>query len=715
MAPASPQSDNHAEKMDAGLKEILQSLPDQPGVYLHKDGEGRVLYVGKAKSLRSRVRSYFQQSADHQPRIQALVRQIRDIEIFQTRHEAEALILESTLIKKHKPRYNISYKDDKSYPFFKLTTGETYPRLFLSREKLDKGAEYFGPYASVKDARETLNMLRRHFKLRTSKMALDGTRTYRPCINFQLRKCLGPCRGEVSKEAYGNIVDQVRLFFQGRDTELVARLEAEMAEQAGQQRYEEAAKTRDAIGAVKRTLARQQVLVPDLKTDQDVFALCRESNFAGVEVLFIRNGRLIGSDFLFLENTEGMEDGEVMRSVLNRIYIRPAAMAPREILIPLPVEDMEVLQAFLSQEKGSKVHIQPVVRGEKRRLIELAQKNAGRNLKERMARHVDDDTVMEAVRKSLHLKKLPRRVEAFDISNIQGTNTVASMVVWENNQPHKDGYRKYKLRTVVGPDDFKSMHEVLTRRYKRATSGEQPLPDLILIDGGKGQLNIAEHVLIGLGISLGQVDLIGLAKGKTDKRRGSGREAGEDYEYVVKPGMKNEIRLRKNSPTLHFLQRIRDESHRTAVTFHRSLRKKTTLRSELEDLPGVGRKRAQNLLRHFGSLKKVREASKEALLAVPGLPKGAAEGIFKHFSEAAPHESVPNEGAPHQSVPNEGAPREDTQGLEATNEEFSDMEALSEEALNEGDLDDSDLEPEESAPNDEALSGHGEPSGEGAS
>lgn len=611
---------------------ILENLPDTPGVYIHKDVDGRVLYVGKAKVLRSRVRSYFQPSADHTPRIAAMVRQVRDIALFQTNTEAEALILEANLIKKHRPRYNINYKDDKSYPFFKLTVGEMYPRLFLVREHFDKDAEYFGPYASVKDARETLGVIRRYFKLRTSKMKLDGTKTYRPCLNFQLGRCLAPCRGTVEVEEYRKVVNQVRLFFQGRDKELLARMEAEMLELSEAQRYEEAAHKRNAMAAVQRTLAKQRILIPDVNADQDIFAVARESHFAGVEVLFVRNGRLIGEDFLMFERTEGMTDGEVLRGVLGRLYTRPAALLPKDVLIPEPVEDQEVLEDFLSKEKGSKVRLTVVQRGDKRHLIDLALENAKRTLKERLVNKVDDDVVLEEVQRSLDLRRLPRRVESFDISNIQGTSTVASLVAWLDNKADKDNYRKFRIRTTSGPDDFRAMYEVLTRRYERVLREKLIMPDLILIDGGKGQVNVARHVLDSLGISQIQVDVIGLAKGRTDKRMGR-RTKGVDFEYVVKPELKGEINLKANSATLHFLQRIRDETHRTAITFHRQLRQREALTTELQSLPGVGKKRATALLKHFGSLKAVKEASLEDLKAMPGLPGPTAKRVWSAYHD----------------------------------------------------------------------------------
>ena len=609
----------------------MEKIPDTPGVYLHKDEAGRVLYVGKAKSLRNRVRSYFQPSSAHPPHIASMVRQVADVEVFQTDTEAEALLLEASLIKKHMPRYNINLKDDKSYPMFKLTVGEMYPRLYLVREKLEKASEYYGPYASMKDARETLDVVRRHFKLRTSKMRLDGGKVYRPCINYQLRKCIAPCRGTVEVGEYRQIVNRVRLFLQGRDKELQAGLEQEMEQHAAAQRYEDAARLRDAIKATQRTLQKQQVMAPDQKADQDVFALYRESHLAGVQILFIRHGRLIGSDFKSWERTEHLSDEEIIRGLLRNLYTRPSALLPTEVLIPCDYEDREILEEFLSSKKGRRVHVLTARKGAKRKLVDMARNNARLALKERMSRRVDDGTVLEETRRQLHLTRLPRRVEAFDISNTAGTLTVASMVVWEDNAPRKKDYRKFKIHSVQGPDDFRSMFEVLTRRYRRAVSGEQPLPDLILIDGGKGQVNMAWQVLNHLGISQTQVDLIGLAKGRSEKRRGPDKGKAEDVEYVVKPHSKNELRMRKNSAALHYLQRIRDESHRFAITYHRSLRKRQALHTELEEIPGLGRKRAQVLLRHFGSLKRVREAALEELESMPGLPGNLAREIHATF------------------------------------------------------------------------------------
>ncbi|MDH4224772.1 MAG: excinuclease ABC subunit UvrC [Deltaproteobacteria bacterium] len=632
---------------------VLAGLPDSPGVYLHKDADGRVLYVGKAKSLRQRVRSYFQSPHGLSTRIAAMVAQVADIGLFVTRSETEALLLEASLIKKHQPRYNVLLKDDRSYPFFKLTSRELFPRLMLVRETRDPSAEYFGPYTSVKDARETLHMIHRYFKLRTSKWNLDGTKTYRPCLNWQMGKCLAPCRGEVDPAEYRKIVNQVRLFFLGRDRELINHLEENMNQAAQARRYEEAAACRDAVRAVTRTLERQRVVVADPDGSQDVFAVWRESRFAGVEVMFIRNGRLIGHDCFFFDQAEEQSDGDLLKSVLNRLYTSPTAQPPREVVLPVDYEDRPVLAEFLSDRGAGRVKLTVALKGEKRRLVEMGEANARLAVKERMVRHVSDDQILGEVRRSLHLRRIPRRVEAFDISNIQGRHQVASMVSWNDNRPDKDGYRKFKIQTVVGPDDFASMEEVLTRRYTRLVADGAPLPDLILIDGGKGQVNMAWSVLEKLGISPTRLDLIGLAKGRTEKRRAGSKRLQEtrlvDFEYVVKPQMKNEITLKRNSPTLHFLQRIRDETHRFAITYHRALRSKSTIRSGLDHLPGIGPKRVKLLLRHFGSLKRVGEADLDELLRVPGLPPKLAAEIYQ--SLGAGQKPSPASGLPETPEP----------------------------------------------------------------
>ncbi len=617
----------------APIHEKLKTLPELPGVYLYKNLQGDILYIGKAKVLRQRVRSYFQPSANHTLRIQIMVSLVHDVSLVITDTEAEALILEEQLIKTHRPRYNVLLKDDKSYPFCKLTTQEPYPRLRLVREKQDKQSEYFGPFPSVQDARQMLRVVNRYFPLRTSKMDLDGKKTYRPCLNFQMKRCLAPCRGDVPVDTYQEVVRQVRLFLKGRDDELLKDLERLMKEAAARLDFEKAAQIRDQIQAVRRVFAKQAVLSTNGE-DQDVFNLYREADSAGIQVLFIRNGRLLGTDFFFYDASEQASDDNLLGQVLNRIYMAEAAQIPREVLLPFAYSDQESLEQALSERADRKVQVLVPQKGRKRELVAMAHQNAKVHLEEQRQRTVQDDAVLEQVQRHLLLKKPPATVEAFDISHLSGTMTVASMVAWKDNRPFKAGYRKFKIKSLEGPDDFASMEEVLTRRYQRLLEqGERP-PDLILIDGGKGQVSAAAEALRRLGMDLNQVDLIGLAKGRSEQRRKYRRGNNEDFEYVVKPNQKNEIRLHRNTAVLFFLQNIRDESHRFAIEFQRQLKRKDNLKSLLDEIPGVGPSRKKALLKHFGSLKALRQASLAELEAAPGVSASLAATIFEFFQEA---------------------------------------------------------------------------------
>ncbi len=616
---------------DRPIQTKLNHLPDLPGVYIYTDENGDILYIGKAKSLKKRVRSYFQPSANHNLRIAIMVSLVNDVKTIITNTEAEALILEAQLIKANQPRYNIALKDDKTYPYFKLTIEEMYPRLYLVREKFNKSSEYYGPYSSVRDARSVLRLINKFFQLRTSKMALDGTKTYRPCINFQLKRCLAPCQGTVPPEKYREEMKRIRLFLQGKYTELIDQLEIRMQAASQELEFEKAAKFRDQMQAIRRTFEKQLVLSP-ANENLDVFALYRESNFAGVQVLFIRYGRLLATDCIYFESADEASDDNLLGQVLNRIYTGETYVIPQKILLPFPYSDQSVLEATLNEKIKKRVSLLVPQRGHNRKLVEMAYSNAQVNVTEKKRQNVQMEEVLEKVQQTLHLKRVPQTVEAFDISNISGTNIVASMVCWRDNKPYKDGYRKFKIQTVEGPNDFASMKEVLTRRYKRSLMGESPLPDLILIDGGKGQLNMAIRVLTDLGIDLQDVDVIGLAKGRSEKRRGVQRPDKEDFEYVVKPNQKNEIRLNRNSAVLYFLQNIRDESHRFAITFHRSLRRKETLHSVLDEIEGIGKQRRKALLKHFGSLKKVQQASLENLKQAPGISQDLAERIHQFFN-----------------------------------------------------------------------------------
>ena len=606
-------------------REKLSHLPDLPGVYLFKDDQESVLYIGKSKSIRNRVRSYLHGSAKHNLRIKLMVSRIHDFSLIVTDTEAEALILEEQLIKRHHPRYNVALKDGKSYPYCKLTVGEMYPRLVLVREKIDSISEYYGPYTSVKDARQVLKAVMTYFPLRTSKMLLDGKKTYRPCLNFQMKRCLAPCQGDVSVEDYEKIVRQVRLFLKGRDQELLQELEKRMKQSSKKLEFEKSAQYRDQIQAMRRIFARQMVLDVQGK-DQDVFNLYRESDSTGVQVLFIRNGRLLGTDFFFFEDSSEATNDNLLGQVLHRIYMPEGSIVPREILLPFEYSDRKLLEDALNQKSVRRIYVVCPQKGRKKELVSMAFSNAKVNLSEQRSRFAKNTNILKHVKHEIKLNRLPEVVEAFDISHLSGTMTVASMVCWKKNSPSNEDYRKYKINNISGPNDFASMKEVLTRRYSRTLAEGKNLPDLILIDGGKGQINIAAKVLTELGI-LQKVDLIGLAKGRSERKRGRSRGKNVDYEYVVKPNQKNEIRMHRNSDVLFFLQNIRDESHRFAIEFQRKLKRKNTLHSQIDNIPGIGPKRRRLLLKHFGSLTGLRHAALEEILQVPEIPEKLAKEI----------------------------------------------------------------------------------------
>ena len=627
------QESGKASWDDSPIREKLQHLPDASGVYQFRSVSGDILYIGKAKSLRQRVRSYFQPSANHTLRIQIMVSLVHDVTLIVTDTEAEALILEEQLIKSHRPRYNVLLKDDKSYPFCKLTVNERYPRLFLVREKHDPQAEYYGPYPSVKDARQVLRVVSRYFPLRTSKMVLDGTKAYRPCLNFQLRRCIAPCRGTVEVSEYQQVVNHVRMFLRGRDKELMGDFETDMQEASERLEFERAAAIRDQIQSLKRVFERQMVLSTKGE-DQDVLNLYREGESSVVQVLFIRNGRLLGSDFFYESGSSEASEDNLLGLVLNRLYTGESAHIPREILLPFSYSDQEALAEALNKRAERRVYVSVPKKGRKHELVTMAFNNAKFNLTEQRGRLDRESNVLEQVQRFLRLRKLPEMVEAFDISHLSGTMTVASMVCWKQNRPCKEGYRKYRIRSVSDGDDFASMEEVLARRYKRVASGEMPLPDLILIDGGKGQVNAAAAVLQRLGIHSGEVELLGLAKGRSERRGRIRRKHNEDFEYVVRPNQKNEIRLPRNSVVLHFLQNIRDETHRFAIEFQRALKRKQNLRSLIDEIPGVGPQRKRGLLRHFGSLKRLQSASVAEIAEAPGIPEALAVEIHAFLCEA---------------------------------------------------------------------------------
>lgn len=614
------------------LTEKLKLLPDQPGVYLHKDDAGNVLYVGKAKVLKNRVRSYFNPSANHDVRIADMVQQIRDTEWIVVHTEAEALILEDQLIKLHAPKYNVRLRDDKSYPYLKLSVQELYPRLTLTRDIKKDGSLYFGPFVAALEARKTMKVIHKYFPLRQRNLKLDGSKTYRPCLNYQMKRCLGPCAGYISPEDYkAQLVDKVVHLLKGHYDVLIEELNREMMEKSEKLQFEDAARIRDQVNAVRQTLKKQQRF-SQADINRDLFYIIRKGGFAGVQVFFIRSGVLIGRDFFFIQDGSDFNDEDLLRAGMSKVYLHQSGVLPDEILLPFESDLGEFISQFLEEKKSSRVKILTPQRGERKSQLDMVKKNAEENLKLHLEGNRADQLIMEEVQKVLHLKNLPSRVECYDISNTSGVHSVASQVVWENNRASKKDYRHYKIKTVIGPDDFASMEEVLTRRAAKAESGDMPWPDLLVVDGGKGQLTMAVKVLKEKGGEnlLKKMDLIGLAKGRSDKKAGKS-SLDMDFEYVVKPGQVNMIRLKKHSSTLHFLQRIRDEAHRFAITHHRKVREKSSLGSSLEKITGIGPQKRKNLLKSFGSIQAIKTADQEQLKKVTGISEKDAVNIYQFF------------------------------------------------------------------------------------
>ncbi|MFA5516943.1 MAG: excinuclease ABC subunit UvrC [Desulfuromonadales bacterium] len=592
------------------------------GVYLMKGGDdGAVLYVGKAKNLRSRLRTYFATSGgDGRAHIRFLLSRVREIETILTDTEKEALLLENTLIKKYRPRYNINLRDDKTYVSLRLDPREEFPHLQITRRVRRDGALYFGPYSSAGAVRETLKEIYRIFPLRHYPLAHCRRRS-RPCLFHQIGQCSAPCHGAISAADYGELVKGVVAFLAGREKEVLDLLRQRMTTAAAQMRFEEAARRRDQIRAIEQTVEKQKVSEAG-GGDQDVLGLHREGGEVEVALLFIRQGKLIGHRSYPLEWR--MDEGELLSSFLQQYYGREVFI-PDQLLLPFLPEDAETIGEWLSERKGKKVQVLAPQRGGRVQLVVMAVRNAVEAFRERGSRREARQGVLEEIREKMHLARLPRRVECFDISNVQGNFSVGSMAVLCDGEPARGEYRHFRIRTVTGSDDFASLYEVLKRRLVRGIAEEQ-LPDCILIDGGKGQLSVVTTVLTELGLGE-RIDAVGIAKSRVLANvRGKAVERSEERFFL--PGRKNPVLLRGGSPALFMLERLRDEAHRFAITYHRKLRGKAALQSPLEEIPGVGPSRRRALLKHFGSLKKVREASREELLAVPGLPQTLAETIF---------------------------------------------------------------------------------------
>ncbi|NOY53774.1 MAG: excinuclease ABC subunit UvrC [Deltaproteobacteria bacterium] len=606
--------------MKESIRETVKGLPASPGVYMMKDREGKILYVGKAKNLRNRVRSYFVPKAHHTAKTEVMLSRVFQVDFMVTASEVEAFILESNLIKKNRPRYNILLKDDKHYPYLRLTVQEEFPRLEVVRKVGKDGALYFGPYVPGSRLRSTLDLIERTFPLRKSKRKIEGTGN-RPCLNYQIGRCLAPCAGKISKTEYGRIVQEVTLFLKGRNRILLRKLRSGMETAARDLKFEKAARLRDQIRRIERVTERQKIISTALE-DKDVLGVAHAGNTACVEILFVRGGRLLGKKEFFFELPEDDPSGVLLHSFLSLYYGEESLIPPR-IFVPGKVPDGETLEWALTALRGRRTRIVTPHRGLNHQLIRMANENAELALQGYLREKDRDRILLKDLQKRADLQRFPQRIEAFDISNIQGEFPVASMVVFENGRPRNSHYRHFRVRSVAGANDYAMMEEVLMRRYRPEPEAPLPMPDLIMVDGGKGQLHVLCRVSEEIGFA-SRTDLMALAKARPGR--------GDDsVDRILRPGWKTEIRLKPDDPVIHLLQRVRDESHRFAINYYRKLHTKDLLSTQLLEIPGVGRKRSLSLLKHFGSLRQVREASLEELLSAPAINREVALRIYHSF------------------------------------------------------------------------------------
>lgn len=629
------------------IRKQLAALPAKPGVYLMRNAEGEVIYVGKAAKLKDRVRSYFGSPHMMEPKTRALRQQIDDFEYIVVGNAGEALILEATLIKRHQPFFNIRLKDDKRYPYLKVDIQNPWPRVYITRRIEKDGARYFGPYASAGSVRATLDLTKKLFPWRSCTKEITG-KDARPCLDYYIKRCIAPCTSYCTKEEYDEVIEQVLLFLEGKADDVLRRLRKQMAGAAERMEYERAAQVRDQLKAIERTVERQMVSTTR-KEDVDIFGMARESDQACVQVFFVRGTQMIGRDTFMLEGVRDEPDSAVLTNFLLQYY-EGAQYIPKLVAIPAEADDRDTMEELLTEKRGSLVEVRVPERGEKRRLVELAAENAKEALAQMRVRWMADanktEQALEQLREELSLPEIPRRIECYDNSNIQGTSPVSSMVVFIDGKPATNQYRKFKVRTVEGADDFATMQEVLRRRFARhgrgapgaaggaateehggaeaqrseggpPAGGEAPragdawdLPDLVIIDGGKGQLGAAVQVMRELGVY--QIPAVGLAK---------------RFEELYVPDEVEPVVLPRNSEALYLVQRIRDEAHRFAITYHRQVRAKSSIQSALDTIPGIGPKRKKALLKKFGSVKQIREADVEDVAATVGFTRALAEKV----------------------------------------------------------------------------------------
>jgi excinuclease ABC subunit C len=614
------------------LEEKIDRLPTNPGVYLFKDKKGTILYVGKAGNIKHRVSSYFRKLTEKDAKTFALLERVVDIDTIVTDTEKEAFILENNLIKEHRPRYNVKLRDDKNYPCLRLSIEEEYPTLSIVRRIKKDRSIYFGPYPSSTSLKETLKLIRRLFPIRTCIEAKFSNRL-RPCINYEMDRCLGPCCGKIDRAQYREMVHQVKLFLEGKNKDLIETLEKRMEEESEELHFERAAKIRDQIEHIEKVVEKQKMVSRDF-LDQDVIGFHRQDHTIIIYPLFVRGGKLLGGKG-FTFPSAGLPDEEVLSSFL-RQYYREGKFIPEQILIPKSIPEQILTEQWLKELKGEKIQILVPIKGEKKQLLKMACENAEKFLVTEVELEKDRERLLETLKEKLHLNKIPRRVEAFDISNLQGGYAVGSMVTFEDGKPVKDRYRHFRIKTVEGADDYGMMYEVLFRRYTKAVQ-ENDLPDLVLLDGGRGQLNIAQEVFRELQIK--GVDLLSLAKGRGMEKPHLSRFE-KTGEKIFHPQYKEPLSLRRYSSLLRLLDRIRDEAHRFAITYHKKLRSRETIRSKLGEIPGIGRVRKKELLKFFGSLKKIGGATIEELTKAPKMNSKLAQIVYHFFHPSLPEGSA---------------------------------------------------------------------------
>jgi len=591
----------------------LKALPAKPGVYLFKDKEGKVIYVGKAANLNSRVRSYFGAPSSLSAKIQRLVAKIQDFEFVVTNSEQEALIMECNMIKKYTPRYNVRLKDNKTFPYLKIDINEDWPGVHITRRVQKDGAMYFGPFASAGSVRKTLRLIKKIFPFRSCSKRING-KAKRPCLDYYIRRCLGPCIRAVEKQEYHDVINQVVLFLRGKQELVLRDLNAKMKAAAQQLQFEKAALLRDQINAIEKVIEGQRIAIT-LQGEKDVIGLAQNEKQAYVDLFSIRNNKLISQDHFIMEGIRGESPGQIMTSFVKQYYAA-ASYIPPLVLLQHPVDEPAVLSEWLGQQRGSRVEIQVPQRGAKKKLIDTAAENAAQGLQLTQAKEMKVEVISSGLRElknRLRLPKMPRRIECYDVSNIQGALAVSSMVVLEKGRPKPAHYRRFRIKTVAGADDYAMIRETLRRRFKRGLTSEGTwaiIPDLVLIDGGKGQLNAALEVRRELGLD--STPMASLAK---------------ENEEVFIPGAPQPIYIAKDSPALHILQRARDEAHRFAISYHRRLRHKEGIASALDNIPGIGPRRKKALLKKFGSIEAIREASPEELSQTEGVTSALAKKV----------------------------------------------------------------------------------------